>query len=277
MNRHVPIPIVLAVVYCLLLLSGCRSMRSGSAYEKGLDILLPLTTETGESQPEAHGSSAEKEKPPSVGDSGEEGVKTKEEEAEDDRQREAVTVDELTSATNAPPRLVPGVRIDVTVAVGDRAEILVKNRPISPQGELELPLIKVVKVGDLTRKEGIEKLTGLYKEYFLNPEVRIIFSQFEGAEAVSPWGYVTVTGRVKQPRRIALTASGKLTLSQAVTMAGGLATSAKDKSVRITRRCSDGTIEKQSVNLRKIVSSGQLENDIVLQDGDIVFVPETLF
>ena len=193
-----------------------------------------------------------------------------------------LALSDIPADTNAPagtadpqaPRLSPGVRVKVEVTVGGSQEIE-ETCSVSTQGELHLPLIKSVPVGGMTREEAVAYLTERYRKFLRDPEVSIVFSAAGEGEGISPWGYVTVMGRVKSPKRIALPGLRGLTLSQAIALAGGLDTSAKDRSVRLTRRKPDGTFDKQTVNLREIVASGRVEEDILLRDGDIIFVPET--
>ncbi len=256
-------------VICILavLIVGCRRFGGTSAYDEGVDILFPIEGDVVVQE------DAEEPVDPEPEDQPEES-----EEPEDEAEpNDVVVVESLTPVTNAPlPELVPGVRLDVKVSVGGIEEVTELNRAVSGEGELYLPLIKGVKVEGMTRPEAIEHLTVLYKKYFRDPEVEIIFRGAEDAEAVSPWGYVTVDGRVMSPKRIPLNATRKLMLSDAIALAGGLNTSAKDRSVRVTRKKTGGTFERQIVNLRDIVA-GRAEEDIVLQAGDKIYVPETIF
>jgi protein involved in polysaccharide export with SLBB domain len=177
----------------------------------------------------------------------------------------------------AEPDLQPGVAVRVTVLVDGKPEIEVDSRYVSDTGDIDLPMIKKVHVAGLTLNQVAAYLSQEYRYYFLDPEVVVAFAHAGGEGAVSPWGYVTVMGRVNKPGSIAIPASRDLTVSKAILQAGGLAPSARDRAVRVTRRLPDGRQRILPVDLRAFVEGGKTSEDIVLQDGDVVFVPETLF
>jgi protein involved in polysaccharide export with SLBB domain len=65
-------------------------------------------------------------------------------------------------------------------------------------------------------------------------------------------------------------------VSGAIQQAGGLDTSARSSSIRLTRRQTDGKTERISVDFTAI-GEGKVENDILLQAGDVIYVPERVF
>lgn len=65
-------------------------------------------------------------------------------------------------------------------------------------------------------------------------------------------------------------------MSGAIQQAGGLDTSARSSSIRLTRRQTDGKTERISVDFTAI-GEGKVENDILLQAGDVIYVPERVF
>jgi len=116
----------------------------------------------------------------------------------------------------------------------------------------------------------------LYGRFFVRPQI-IIESQIESGDAsVSPWGYVTVLGRVKNPGRVNIPPTQDLTVSRAIQLAGGLSTSARGSSILVTRTQGDESVQKR-VDLDRIGSRGKSENDLALISGDVVFVPEKVF
>ena len=82
-------------------------------------------------------------------------------------------------------------------------------------------------------------------------------------------------GAVKTPGRIEQLSSRTITLLQAIAKAGGATERANLKGVQILRRGEHGTQEVVKVNLKR-VRHGK-DPDPVLQDGDLVVVPETFF
>ena len=64
-----------------------------------------------------------------------------------------------------------------------------------------------------------------------------------------------------------------VTALQAVMIAGGFKDSAKTSQVVVFRKLNEDTAEVKTINLRSIRKTTDLENDLTLKSGDIVFVP----
>ena len=190
---------------------------------------------------------------------------------------EGAPSEDLTNVNDIVPRLHAGLLIRMNVLVSGKAEIEEQAKRITSSGEVTLPLIGMMKVEGMTLEELSRELTKRYEEYFVRPQVVVEFSQDEQSDVVSPWGYVTVLGRVKNPGRVKIPPTRNLTVSMAIQQAGGLDTSAKDSAIRVTREGSDGKREQFDVNLRALGSKGRLGTDVLLQPGDLVFVPEMIF
>jgi protein involved in polysaccharide export with SLBB domain len=81
-------------------------------------------------------------------------------------------------------------------------------------------------------------------------------------------GGVIVMGKVRTPGLFPMTA-GTTKLSRVIAQAGGFAEFAKSSSVTVTRA---GTHQSIKVDVGAIIKDGQLDRDIDLEDGDIVYV-----
>lgn len=173
--------------------------------------------------------------------------------------------------------LRPGLLIDITVMVAGEPEVTVENKRLSEEGKINLPLLGLVRLGNLTRAEAGARLALLYDDYYVDPSVLVQYAEMESRGTISPWGYVTVMGRVKQPGRLAIPPSQDLTASKAILASGGFVTSARDRAVRINRRGANGEQERIVVNMRAFFSGRGEEEDLLLLPGDVVYVPETIF
>ena len=71
------------------------------------------------------------------------------------------------------------------------------------------------------------------------------------------------------PNNEILLSGGSMKLSRVIAQAGGFAEFAKSSSVTVTRAGSHQSIK---VDVGAIVKDGQMEKDIDLEDGDIVYV-----
>ncbi len=173
--------------------------------------------------------------------------------------------------------LRPGLVVNVSVVVGGKKVIEEVGRRISESNTLSLPLLETISVEKMTLERLSERLTQGYRDYYVNPQVMVEFVRDDNREGISPWGYVTVLGRVKRPGQVSIPPTRDMTLSGAIQQAGGLDTSAKDTAIRITRRTVSGQTETYEINLRAVGARGRVDHDIVLLPEDVVFVPELVF
>jgi polysaccharide export outer membrane protein len=86
---------------------------------------------------------------------------------------------------------------------------------------------------------------------------------------------IYVFGKVKNPGALQVKMSKKFTLLQAIAQAGGLADGASKRGVTIKRKDKGGREIKMKVNLKDIIKGKK--PDIELKEGDVVYVPESIF
>ncbi len=174
-------------------------------------------------------------------------------------------------------KLRPGLVVNMTVLVAGKKEIDEPGKRVSDVGTIILPLLGELDVSDASLEELQAKLTERYRKYFVQPQVILDFARDIAEEGVSPWGFVTVLGRVEKPGRIALPATRDMTVSGAIQKAGGFATSAKESAILVTRSRPNGKTEARTINMRAVGTAGRLQEDIILEANDVVFVPEAMF
>lgn len=172
--------------------------------------------------------------------------------------------------------LRPGIAVNVQVMVAGAKEVDEPRRRISDAGSITLPLIGTVNLAGRTVTEARLLLESLYGRYFVKPQVVLESTIDSGEGAVSPWGHVTVLGRVKNPGQVSIPPTRDLTVSRAIQLAGGLDSSARRNAILVTRT-TDGESEQIKVSLDNIGARGSADNDIALLPGDVVFVPESVF
>ena len=174
-------------------------------------------------------------------------------------------------------KLRPGLVISVAVLVAGKKEIEEPSKQISENGTVILPLMGEMEIADLSLDELQAKLTKSYRKFFVNPQVIVDFVRDTGTEGISPWGFVTVLGRVKTPGRVAIPATRDMTVSGAIQKAGGFGPSARDNGILVTRSLPNGETETRTINLKAVGMAGRLADDIILEVNDVVYVPETMF
>ena len=84
--------------------------------------------------------------------------------------------------------------------------------------------------------------------------------------------YFVVGGQVGRPGKFDW--RGEVTLTQAIAMAGGFTDASKHSQVLLFRRVSDQWSEARIINLKKMLNSRNLQEDPVLQPGDMLVVPK---
>jgi len=174
--------------------------------------------------------------------------------------------------------LRPGLLLSVNVMVAGRNQLESDVVRITENNDIFLPMLGQVPVANFTLERLREELTTRYQRFYVQPEVLVDFARDGMQEGISPWGFVTVLGRVKNPGRIMIPATRDLTVSGAIQGAGGFDRSARINAIRVTRHTPDGNGQEQFVvNLNEIGADGRARDDFVLGMNDIVFVPEARF
>jgi polysaccharide export outer membrane protein len=143
---------------------------------------------------------------------------------------------------------------------------------VSADGSFQFPLIGDVRVSGLT-PGAIETLLReqLEKDYLVNPQVSVSVQEFRSQR-------VFVLGEVEKPGTYAMT--GQTTLLDVLSQAGGPGKTAGRQVVVVRFPTSEGPVTPGaagSVTLRanlKHLLDGDGKENIVLQNGDTVFVPK---
>ena len=174
------------------------------------------------------------------------------------------------------PTLQPGLVVSISVFAGDHDEVDESEKRISSSGTLTLPLVGTLQVGGMTIKDVSELLRTRYSEFLQAPVVDVELKVGENGETLHPWGHVTVLGRVMSPGRIGIPATQDLTLSMAIQLAGGFDTSAKLTEIRVTRQNDPEDKRTLEVDLKEVGADGAGSQDVQLQPGDIVYIPERI-
>ena len=134
---------------------------------------------------------------------------------------------------------------------------------VQDDGTVDFPLVGRISVSGMTQAELADHLRQrLADGYIRDPNITIVVVSRQNLE-------VSVLGQVAKPGTFPYV--GELTLVQAVSEAGGTTPYAASKRVRLTRKTKDGP-KTFEISL-KAITEGRAE-DLLLQPGDIVFVPE---
>jgi len=124
-------------------------------------------------------------------------------------------------------------------------------------------LIQDVQAEGLTVLWLKNEITRRFSEYLEHPRVTVIVNQINSYR-------VSVLGRVVRPGVYPIT--GKTTLVEAISMAGGFTEWANKRKITVITT-EGGEKTKIIVNYKKIVSGKDPNQNIVLKRGDTIIVP----
>jgi polysaccharide export outer membrane protein len=97
-----------------------------------------------------------------------------------------------------------------------------------------------------------------------------------GAETKVP-AVVYVRGAVYKPGTMPMPKEGRLTVVEAVRLAGGAVRTANLRRVTVTRRNERGELTQRVINVEAILKKEEGADDVPLQSGDTVFLGERCF
>lgn len=202
------------------------------------------------------------------------------------------TIASAASARASPPEPTPTAAQaptnDYVVGPQDVLMITVFDEPtltgrftVEADGTINYPLVGRVQVSGKTLRAIQEDLTSrLGASYLRNPQVTILVDQFRSQS-------IFILGEVRQPGKHVI--SGKLTLLEALSKAGGPTSSAgtevmvrRPKNPGATAAPIDPTDDASSEVVARVsledLQSGRAPN-VAIRDGDSIFVPkaETFF
>ncbi len=156
---------------------------------------------------------------------------------------------------------------------GDSFSFLVRNRPdisreeiiVSPDGDISLPRVGILKVQGRTLKELTQDLGKALGVYYEKPEVTLVMREFKNNR-------VFVLGRVANPGAVSF--QGKGTLLEALSLAGGLPT---DQTKSFLSRCMIVRNNEMVmwIDLKELLERGNMSLNARLQNGDVIFIPQS--
>jgi protein involved in polysaccharide export with SLBB domain len=139
--------------------------------------------------------------------------------------------------------------------------------PVRPDGRISYLFIEDLAVDGLTAAELDRRLTRHLKDYMKKPRLDIVVTEHNSK-------FVSLLGALEENNTLGrgqgrYPLSGRATVLQILTKVGGPSKDADLKRVRIRRESGQAI----SVNLFKAMLQGDGSQDVVLDDGDLVYVP----
>jgi polysaccharide export outer membrane protein len=188
------------------------------------------------------------------------------------------------SATNVSATLgtnqVASLDDQYKLAIGDHVSFRIiededdpKDLLVTDTGEIEVPYLgRYPVVGKTCKQLAAELKARLEEKYYYQATVMVFVDS-----KLTP-GLVYLVGPVRTPGPMELPRDETLTLSKAILRAGGFADLADEKHVRITREGPGGASDHKIVvvDVYAILNEGQTDKDMVLEPGDLIYIPERM-
>ncbi len=156
-----------------------------------------------------------------------------------------------------------GDTIEVTVY---RHEELKRSAKIDVSGKIMFPLIGDIVVAGKGVYELRDYLEKRFSKYFVDPQVIVTVTGVQSHK-------IFVTGEVNSPGIFNL--DSQLSALEAVFRAGGVTKSAKRSNVLLIRKESKGDMAVSSIDIDRILKYGDHSHNLMLKNGDIIYVPAT--
>ena len=158
-------------------------------------------------------------------------------------------------------QLGPGDRIIIDVW---RHSDLDMEVTIAPDGSITYPLVGRVVVAGMTYPELSQTLTSAIADYYENPQVSVNILELQSQKV-----FILGDG-VSNPSVLQL--NNEMSILEALTSAGGLASTARTRNVLLVRGGLEAP-ELFTVDVQAIYTEGRMDQMIFLKQGDIIVVP----
>jgi polysaccharide biosynthesis/export protein len=185
----------------------------------------------------------------------------------------------------APVQPVPiEIQSDYLLGAGDHLIVNVfgyeeygGDRTVLPDGTITIPLLGSVMVAGHTTDQLAQELTRRLQPFLVEPTITVSLSILRPVS-------INVAGEVLRPGRVQLQSLSEVigqvqkeaqppTLSVALQQAGGITQHADLRQVTLTRHRPGGGAQPITINLWDAISSPNAPPEVILQDGDSIYIP----
>ncbi|MBZ5599012.1 MAG: polysaccharide biosynthesis/export family protein [Acidobacteriia bacterium] len=136
---------------------------------------------------------------------------------------------------------------------------------VQPDGFIALKGLDELYAEGATLAEVRATIAAAYAATLHDPEITVVLKDFDKP-------YFIAGGEVTRPGKYEL--RGDTTVTEAVAIAGGLNGQAKHSQVVVFRRVTNELVETHVLNLKRMLNSRNVAEDIHLRPGDLVYVPQ---
>lgn len=136
---------------------------------------------------------------------------------------------------------------------------------VLPDGFVPLKTVGDLYAEGLTISELQDSVRSAYAATLRDPEVSVILKDFERP-------FFLAGGQVGHPGKYEL--RSPTSVAEAIALAGGFTEQSKHSQVVLFRKVTSGVVEARVLNIKAMLASRNLEEDLELEPGDMLFVPQ---
>lgn len=180
------------------------------------------------------------------------------------------------SAADLPMNGSGAQQADYVIGPGDSLQIFVWDQPdlstnvqVRPDGRISTPLVEDLEAAGRTPTELAREVETVLAEYVRMPVVTVIVQSFVGESGRQ----VRVVGEAAEPR--ALQYREGMTVLDVMIEVGGLSETASGNRARIIRRM-DGEEVEIRVRLEDLLNEGSIDQNVRMQPGDVLVIPQSV-
>jgi polysaccharide export outer membrane protein len=164
---------------------------------------------------------------------------------------------------------------DYIIGPGDNLNVFVWEHPdvsitvpVRPDGRISTPLVEDMRAVGKTPTQLARDMEIALSEYIRSPAITIIVTGFVGTFGEQ----IRVVGQATSPQ--ALPYRHQMTLLDVMIAVGGLTENAAGNRAMIVRRQNGETVEIPA-RIKDLLNSGKISQNIVMQPGDVLIIPES--
>ncbi len=187
----------------------------------------------------------------------------------------SLSIDERSHAQTTGYRIGPGDVLSLRIVAGGE-EQHAANLTVSSQGLINAPFIGSIKAAGLTVSQLESQITEpLAADYLVDPEVTVTVSEYHSL-------HYYISGAIGSPGLYEM--KSQPTLLELIAKAGGVSANRgniayilrppeKSDPAKAKSDNSDSPKPPLKIDLKKLLDQGDMSQNIVLQTGDVVYVP----
>ena len=164
-------------------------------------------------------------------------------------------------------RIGPGDSLNIFVWRNPEFSVVVQVRP---DGMISTPLVEDMLAVGKTPTKLARDIEGVLETYIKSPSVNVMVTNFQG----TPEDMIRVVGQAQNPQAVPF--RDGITVLDVMIAVGGLGEFAAGNRAKLVRKI-NGTNVEYRLLLSDLLNKGDIEQNILLQPGDILIIPEAYF